>query len=182
LSVNLLEGGNAQLKNITTYIMARPVAYREREEVKGGGIYCFYPFDNKLDEYCKGVFKIGMAISFQHRTGNYHTYLPQGVYTSALLVNPTKKKNTFATERIYYQRIEKEIYADVEKFGGRPIYMAIRKQNKGKTEWIYTNINSIDKAFENAQKKYGGELKLFKLRLPGKENQVPYFTGKINFY
>ena len=161
--------------------MARPVPYREREQVEGGGIYCFYPFDNKPDEYCKGVFKIGMAISFQHRTGNYHTYLPQGVWTAALLVNPTKKNN-FDTERKYYQHIEKEIFSNVEKFGGRPIYMAIRKQNQGKTEWIYTNINGIDKAFEIAHKKYGGQIKLFKLKLPPSINQVPFFTGQINFY
>jgi len=98
-----------------------------------------------------------------------------------LLVNPTKK-NTYATERIYYQHIEKEIFANVEKFGGRPIYMAIRKQNQGKTEWIYTTVNGIDKAFEIAHKKYGGEIKLFKLKLPPSSNQVPFFTGEINFY
>ena len=87
--------------------MARPVAYRERNDPKGGGIYCFYPFDSPLDEYCRGIFKIGLAIDFHSRIGNYHTYLPQGVYTSALLQNPTKK--ALKNKRIYYGKIEKQI-------------------------------------------------------------------------
>ena len=58
----------------------KPYSYREREVIEGGGVYAFYPFDNPLDEYCKGIFKIGMTTLFQRRVGNYHTYLPQGVY------------------------------------------------------------------------------------------------------
>lgn len=44
--------------------MARPVAYRERDDPTGGGLYCFYPFDSPLDEHCKGIFKIGLAMDF----------------------------------------------------------------------------------------------------------------------
>ena len=53
--------------------------YQEREHHIGGGVYCFYPYDNSYDKHGKGVFKIGMAMSFHNRIGGYHTYLPQGV-------------------------------------------------------------------------------------------------------
>lgn len=160
--------------------MTRPVAFRERDDPSGGGIYCFYPFDSPLDEYCKGIFKIGLAIDFHGRIGNYHTYLPQGVYTSALLQNPTKK--SVQNKRIYYGKIEKQIYSDVEKAGGKPLYMAIRKMNSGKTEWIYASEKMIDDAFLKAQKDFGGKAHLYKLRLPKKTHDVPIFTGTINYY
>ena len=160
--------------------MARPVAFRERDDPKGGGIYCFYPFDSPLDEYCRGIFKIGLAIDFHSRIGNYHTYLPQGVYTSALLQNPTKK--AIKNKRIYYGKFEKQIYKDVEDAGGKPLYMAFRKQNSGKTEWIYASEKMIDDAFLKAEKDFGGKAHLYKLRLPKKTHDVPIFTGTINYY
>ena len=135
--------------------MARPIAYRERDDPTGGGIYCFYPFDSPLDETCKGIFKIGLAIDFHDRIGNYHTYLPMGVYKMAILQDPKKGSGYFETLKMYYLKIEKQIYDDIVKDGGYPIFMAIRKQNLGRTEWIYTDQKTIHKAFERAIKVFG---------------------------
>ena len=161
--------------------MARPIAYRERDDPTGGGIYCFYPFDSPLDETCKGIFKIGLAIDFHDRIGNYHTYLPMGFYKMAILQDPKKGSGYFETLKMYYLKIEKQIYDDIVKDGGYPIFMAIRKQNLGRTEWIYTDQKTIHKAFERANKVFGGKAFLYSLRLP-KNNKTPIFTGSINYY
>jgi hypothetical protein len=67
------------------------------------------------------------------------------------------------------------------KDGGYPIFMAIRKQNLGRTEWIYTDQKTIHKAFERANNDFGGKAFLYSLRLP-KNNKTPIFTGSINYY
>ena len=180
LNSRLLGGGLLNI-NILTIYMARPIAYRERDDPEGGGLYCFYPFDSPLDEHCKGIFKIGLAIDFKNRTGNYHTYLPMGVYRMAILQNPDKESKYFETLKMYYLKIEKQIYDDIVADGGYPIYMAIRKQNQGRTEWIYTDQKSIHKAFTKAHNDYGGKVHLYSLRLP-KKSQTPIFTGSINYY
>ena len=158
----------------------KPYTYRQREVIDGGGVYAFYPFDNPLDEYCKDIFKIGMTTKFHKRIGNYHTYLPQGVYTMAILQNPTKLRNN-ANDRNYFTRIEREIFKDVEGKDGKALYSNIRVNNKGKTEWIYTDEKALDFAFDKAQKKYGGKALLYNLK-PKKTQDVPIFTGTIHYY
>lgn len=158
----------------------KPYSYREREVIEGGGVYAFYPFDSPLDEYCKGIFKIGMTTLFQRRVGNYHTYLPQGVYTMAILQSPTKLRQG-QDDRNYFTRIEREIFKDVEEKDGKALYSNIRVNNRGKTEWIYTDESALEYAFNKAQKKFGGNALLYHFKQK-KTQDVPIFSGTIHYY
>ena len=61
---------------------------RDDMGIKEGGIYCITPFD-RLDEYNKTVFKVGMADNFVKRIENdYSTYFPNGLYINAILESP----------------------------------------------------------------------------------------------
>ena len=62
-------------------------------KIKRGGIYCILPFST-LDINHKAVFKIGMAKNFQHRSKQYHTYFPHGVYYVAFLEEPRQPMKT----------------------------------------------------------------------------------------
>ena len=64
---------------------------------------------------------------------------------------------------------------------GKALYSNIRVNNKGKTEWIYTDEKALDFAFDKAQKKYGGKALLYNLK-PKKTQDVHIFTGTINYY
>ena len=133
--------------------MAKHPDYIEREVVPGGGVYCFFVFD-ELDKKSKGVFKIGMAINFQKRIAGYHTYLPGGLYYKCLLEDPSLKRSG-RSHKVFYTSIEREIFSDIKAHGGKVIEMKIRKRDYGETEWIYATESSINDAFDRAYKKYG---------------------------
>jgi len=169
-----------QTKKMRTY------PYLEREIIHGSGIYCFFPFDS-LDRHKKGVFKIGMAGNFDNRIRSYHTYLPQGFYYKCFLNKPSLKKNGLDTFR-YYVMIEREIFNNIVANGGQIIHMAIRKKNRGETEWIYASEKMIEDAFDAAYEKYGGKHTdleigdlhdLDKARAELKKNSI--FRGEIYF-
>jgi len=61
----------------------------QRDKYGDGGIYAFYPFDSPLVRR-KGVFKVGLALSFDKRLHQYDTGSPAGVYVVAYLKNPLK--------------------------------------------------------------------------------------------
>ena len=155
--------------------------YEERKKYEEGGVYCFYPFDNKLKKVNGehfGVFKVGISTYVHNRLYSYHTALPAGFHLIAYLRKPTKLRKRQATNLQYFKTIEDEIHRALEK----PLFINTRK-NQGKTEWFYTSIERIEKAFLDAHKKYGGELEdydLDDLPLPV-ENRIK-FTGKINFF
>ena len=166
--------------------------YKEREVIDGGGVYAFYPFD-KFDENGKGVYKIGMTTNFHKRIGSYHTYLPEGMYFQAFLQNPSlKRKGRENTS--YYIAIEKEIFRRIEDLGGEVVKMEVRKTDNLRTEWIYTNQATIDKAFREADIKYSGKYgRLLEYNLLGKngiekkteeriKKNEPLFTGEIVFF
>ena len=46
---------------------------RDELNLKGGGLYCYLPFGN-LDKHHKAIFKVGLAMNFNSRTEQYHTY------------------------------------------------------------------------------------------------------------
>ena len=74
-----------------THFGKHPYEHDPREIVKGGGVYCYLPFDN-LDRSGNSMFKIGMTTNFRKRENNYHTSLPQGMWQVAMLIDPTKHK------------------------------------------------------------------------------------------
>lgn len=173
-------------------IQPLPWKYKEREEFHGDGIYCFYPFDSPLDQYGKGVFKIGMTLNINDRTYGYHTYFPEGVFIFAVLRTPTIERNelkrngdpkyapTKAGLQKYIKAVEAFIFKEVIDTGGHRVTMDIRK-NGGNTEWFYTDEKTIDNAFKKAHEKFGGKLKLTTLKTV-KPRPNPYFQGTINFY
>lgn len=180
---------------------------RDELKLKGGGLYCFLPY-NRIDKNKKAVFKIGLAINFNNRTEQYHTYFPNGVYMIAFLENPPVPRNTRANQnekpkRVHYQIIEKFLFNYVQAHGGKRIYSTTRTRNpnekkEGETEWIYTDETTIHEAFIEAKNKYGGRLELFYLEgLDPKTNQLtsinqianqeekskePHYTGKIIYF
>ena len=61
---------------------------RDDMGIKEGGIYAITPFD-RLNEYNKTVFKVGMADDFVRRIeNNYSTYFPNGLCINAILGSP----------------------------------------------------------------------------------------------
>jgi len=72
---------------------------REKDEIKGYGIYCITPFDN-VDNHGKIVCKIGITTrNISQRIGDYHTSLPEGVWYIDFLKNSTLGKDEY-TERV----------------------------------------------------------------------------------
>ena len=122
-----------------------------------GGIYCFFPFDS-FDKNKKSIFKIGITTrALKKRGESYHTYFPTGVTTIAYLENPSKGMGN-KTRKAYYEEIEKSIIDYiVEETGGYQIKTTAKSINDGKTEWVYTDIDSIIEAFEVAHHKFGGK-------------------------
>jgi hypothetical protein len=154
----------------------------ERDVIEGKGIYCIYQFDN-LDKNNKGVFKVGMTTSFHNRIAQNHTYSPAGIWLCAMLKNPTRNINN-RTDAIYYREVEKFIFDDIVERGGIPIKMNIRRQNKGETEYIYTDIKTILLSFGKAEKKYGGTFfnyRLSKQKIERERISDDLFKGEIHF-
>ena len=163
---------------------------RDDLNLKGGGIYCFLPFEN-LDKHKKAVFKIGLAINFNHRTENYHTYFPLGVYMVAFLENPpipaTTRGQKEETLKKFYHQIERFIFRHVVSKGGVQIHSTARSNLSGQTEWFYTDEKTIHEAFEEANKMYGGKTHLFHLQginqtWKANEKHKPNYLGKIVYF
>ena len=142
-----------------------------------GGLYAIMPFE-RLDEDGNAVFKVGQAFDFRKRFEGYHTYFPLGFYYKNLLAEPNKERDKYyyrdaddrnkrkLGKRAYYNNIERFIIDDILDHGGQQIYTTTRvKRPKfvngilvGETEWFYTNPKTIDTAFRDASKVYGGKL------------------------
>jgi hypothetical protein len=140
-------------------------------ELKGGGMYCYLPYAT-LDKKKKAIFKIGIADNFEKRTEQYHTYFPEGVYMLAFLENPRipikTRSKTETTIKSQYLKIEKFIMNYLTVGGAIRVYSTTRirnanEKNEGATEWFYTGERLIHEAFIEAEKKFGGNLKIFYL-------------------
>ena len=82
------------------FLPVKQYAYEEREKYEEGGVYCFYPFDNKLKKENGehfGVFKVGISTYIHNRLYSYHTALPAGFHLIAYLRKPTKKERNQPT-------------------------------------------------------------------------------------
>lgn len=152
-------------------------------DIKHGGVYAYLPFDN-LDKKGKSMYKIGMTKNFYKRESNYHTYLPKGMWQVAFLVKPTKYKPSDDNNK-YYAMVERWIFKRVIALGGKVLSEHYRSRNKGETEWVYTDEDTIHTAFEEAQKRFGGKEILFDTNagLPdSKDKRDARFVGEIFFY
>lgn len=138
-------------------------------KIRDGGVYCFLSFST-LDKHHKAVFKIGIAKRFQHRSEQYHTYFPHGVYYVAFLEEPripikTRSRKPVTIDK-QYKEIERFIMTYLTKNGAYQITSTTRimrqnENNEGETEWVYTDENLIHKAFTEAKKKFGGKIHLY---------------------
>ena len=178
---------------------------RDELKIKGGGLYCFLPYAN-LDKFHKSIFKVGLADNFNKRNEQYSTYFPLGVYFVAFLEEPRvpmklRKDRKGITKKEQYIKIENFIMNYIVNHNGKRVYSTTRTKglndkNEGETEWFYTNEELIHDAFNEAHKKFGGDLKLFYLEgfdeKTGKftsineiakedEKTKPNFVGKIIF-
>jgi hypothetical protein len=128
---------------------------------KYGGIYCFMAFDY-FDKNKKAVFKIGMTTRpLMKRGDNYHTYFPMGVSTVASLENPTRGVKNFTKLEVrkkHYEAIEIFLMDYIVKRGGYQIISTGKIKDNGRTEWVYTDKKTVDDAFSEAQKNFGGDL------------------------
>lgn len=146
-----------------------------------GGLYAIFPYE-KLDKHKKGLFKVGLADSYEKRFESYHTYYPLGFYYKNLLVSPNKRSEDFKVHAVgedgkrptpedrelarnkskvkYYKHIENFIFRDIMDHGGQQLRTTTRSkymdENGGVTEWFYTDEPTLDHAFEDAYKIYGG--------------------------
>ena len=129
------------------------------------------PFEN-VDAKNKAVFKIGLAINFEKRTENYHTYFSLGVYMLEFLESPpvliATRSTKAVTKKSHYITIETFILNYIDTHVGKRVYSSTRIKNSnleklGETEWTYTNKDIIHEAFNQAHKKYGGILHAFHL-------------------
>ena len=170
-------------------IMKKP--YVEREKIPPGvnGIYAIFPFDI-LAADGSGVFKIGMTTKLDKRLQSYHTALPKGYYKKCLLSKipfPTKGKFSKSQDLAgFLKMVEKEIFLDIERLGGKVIHIQNRKKKEGRTEWIYVKENIVLKAFDNALEKHGGDLDYWELSKELKKHvqklkDDSIFKGEIYF-
>jgi hypothetical protein len=172
-----------------------------------GGLYSILPFE-RLDKDKKAVFKVGLADSFDKRFEGYHTDFPLGFYYKNLLASPKKGIREFQTDtrglklsqdakrnlrtndrKRYYRKIETAIFKDIEDHGGDRVKSTTRirnaDENGGDTEWFYTDEKTLDDAFKNAYKIYGGrnlENSLSHInRTATKNKREATYTGEIHF-
>ena len=172
-----------------------------------GGLYSILPFE-RLDKDKKAVFKVGLADSFDKRFEGYHTDFPLGFYYKNLLASPKKGIREFQTDtrglkltqdakrnlrtndrKRYYRKIETAIFKDIEDHGGDRVKSTTRirnaDENGGDTEWFYTDEKTLDNAFKNAYKIYGGrnlENSLSHInRTATKNKREATYTGEIHF-
>jgi hypothetical protein len=90
-----------------------------------------------------------------------------------------------------YLEIEKFIFNDIIKHGGKRIHSTTRvkfpnEKNEGETEWIYCNQDLIHSAFEKAKQKYGGIKHIFHLddinQIANKNESKPNYIAEIVFH
>lgn len=142
-----------------------------------GGMYAILPYE-RLDDKGKAMFKVGLADNYGVRFESYHTDYPAGFYYANLLASPTIQKKNFeikgrvspelrekkkkTAQKKYFNYVEKFIFEDIQKNGGKRYKTTTRVKNagadgRGQSEWFYASEKEIDTAFANANKVFGGK-------------------------
>ena len=133
---------------------------------KDGGMYAIMPYE-RTDRHGNALFKVGQADDFKKRFESYHTYYPLGFYYKNLLANPRANRKGVDGKRLgdktYYNKVENFIHKDIVEHGGTQLKTTTRIKNSkknvnnlGDTEWFYTDEKTLDKAFDDAHNKFGG--------------------------
>ena len=156
---------------------------RDELLITKGGLYCIFPWAS-TDKSGKGLYKIGMAVSPMHkRMEDYHNLFPFAVNMIGFLEAPpvatigTRKKPDTASITSKYLQIEKYLFDYVVNHGGQRFYTFARVKgqrnkklvdasgkpinDKGETEWFYTDEKTIHEAFTAAHAEFGGRLEKY---------------------
>lgn len=122
---------------------------------EGSGIYCFFPFD-KLEADNKGVFKIGNTTqTFQQRLQQYHTYFVNGVYVLFFIsVNPKKNYSLPDNFKNLLNLMEDYVIKLIKSRGGVIIIDKRRTWKQGQSEWVYSDLETIQKCFKDTVEEF----------------------------
>jgi hypothetical protein len=126
---------------------------------EGSGIYCFFPFD-KLEPDNKGVFKIGNTTqTFQQRLQQYHTYFVNGVYV-LFFITISPKNDIYYPENYKHllNVIEDHVIKLVKSKGGVIIVDKRRTWKQGQSEWVYSDLETIQKCFKETVEEFKKKL------------------------
>jgi|688.fasta_scaffold390008_3 hypothetical protein len=115
------------------------------------GIYCFFPFEN-FDKKGNAVFKIGNTQqSFQERLAQYHTYFIHGVWVLGMLEVKAKRGQTLPVEfKNVLNQIEDWVLNEIVNEGGKILHDNRRVWKQGQSEWVYSNMAQVKRAFDKA--------------------------------
>lgn len=87
--------------------------------------------------------------------------------------------------RNYLEKIESSILKEISKGNGNiRVESRVQVKNDGETEWVYTDEDSITRAFDKAQLLFGGVLEGYSMKdIPNfsKEKKDIYYEGSIFF-
>lgn len=125
-----------------------------------------------------GFFKIGFALSFEHRFSFYENSHPAGVYICCLLVDPpvprvlrsNKNKQAAETPRgQIFRKVEAFLHKRIVELGGVMYRSTARVKNMdesglGETEWFLCDEKTLHQAFLDAHEEFGGRLQMYDLQ------------------
>ena len=163
---------------------------RDELGITGGGCYCWLAFED-VGKDGKAPFKCGMTLNFNSRNENYITAHPLGVYFIAFLIEIDVEKTKYETKGRAFREVERFIAKYITEGDGLKIISTTRprknpdKMCRGESEYIFTSVTQIHKAFRAAKTKYGGTLRLFDLRNAKKEiarknkEENHIYTGQV---
>jgi len=148
---------------------------------KKDGIYSLYPFDN-LDHKNCGVFKVGYSTGLTNRISTYSTSYPKNFYPVEFLKPSITHKRANETKRMFYNRVEKFVFASIIKRGGKPIP---RWVNGTDSEWVYASETQVRLGFGDAYKEFEGDITDYSLHEVNQRGEKlkkkAMFTANIHF-
>ena len=178
---------------------------RDELGIKGPGIYAFTPFEN-IDSKRRSVIKIGESGDLVLRSSQYATYFPGGVYMVGFLTS-IKGKLPLRNRKNNEKQKPRQIREEIEQFvmdyvsthdNGKRVYSTdrVRRPNgtlEGQTEWVFSRVENVHAALEEAGKIYRAKVHLYYLQgknpdtgelenIQQQKGRKKMFTGEVAFY
>ena len=124
-----------------------------------------------MEQDNKGVFKIGNTTqTFQQRLQQYHTYFVNGVYV-LFFITISPKNDVYYPENYKHllNVIEDYVIKLIKSKGGVIILDKRRTWKQGQSEWVYSDLETIQKCFKETVEE-------FKVKLP----QLDFIFDSVN--